>query len=256
MIYNYHTHTFRCNHASGTEEEFINQAIAGGIKRLGFSDHMPFKFPDGYESIYRVPTALAEDYFSTLYALREKYKNDLTIYIGFEMEYYPAYFDEMLENARNYGAEYLILGQHFLYNEHPDGIPSPKKTDVSAHLKAYVSNVIDAMKTGVFTYVAHPDIFHYVGDETTYRKEMKKICIASRELNIPLEINFLGMRDGRHYPNETFWKIAAKEQSPVTFGCDAHHTPHVCDILTLEKAKKLVDRLNLNYIGEPTIKFL
>jgi len=256
MIYNYHAHTFRCKHASGTEEEFIKQAIAGGVKRFGFSDHFPFTFPDGYESSFRVPTAQVEDYFSTLYALREKYKNKLTIYVGFEMEYYPIYFEEMLEDARNYGAEYLILGQHFLYNEHPDGIPSTRKTDNPTYLREYVTTVTDAMKTGVFTYVAHPDIFHFIGDETVYCEEIRKICITSRELSIPLEINFLGIRDGRHYPNERFWNIAAQEKSPVTFGFDAHHTPHAYDAVSLIAAKEFVKKLHLNYIGEPKIKRL
>ena len=62
MFANYHTHTYRCNHATGTEEEYINNAIALGFKELGFSDHAPFAFEDGVEAGYRVPTKLAKDY--------------------------------------------------------------------------------------------------------------------------------------------------------------------------------------------------
>ena len=39
MIANYHTHTWRCHHADGTEREYVENAIAAGIKILGFSDH-------------------------------------------------------------------------------------------------------------------------------------------------------------------------------------------------------------------------
>ena len=40
---NYHTHTARCGHAIGTDEEYVLKAIEIGVKELGFSDHVPFK---------------------------------------------------------------------------------------------------------------------------------------------------------------------------------------------------------------------
>ena len=50
MIANYHTHTWRCRHADGTEREYVERAIEGGLKILGFSDHSPYPFPEGYDS--------------------------------------------------------------------------------------------------------------------------------------------------------------------------------------------------------------
>ena len=41
--------------------------------------------------------------------LREKYKNNIEIKIGFEMEYYCDFFDKMLSDAIDFGAEYLIF---------------------------------------------------------------------------------------------------------------------------------------------------
>ena len=32
MIANYHTHTWRCRHADGTEREYVERAIEGGLK--------------------------------------------------------------------------------------------------------------------------------------------------------------------------------------------------------------------------------
>lgn len=254
MNYNYHTHTFRCSHASGTEEEYIQRAIAGGIKHMGFSDHMPFVFPDGYESGFRVPVTQVEDYFKTLSALREKYKDQIDIHIGFEMEYYPKHFKDMLKKAREYGAEYLILGQHFIYNEHPDGINSTAKQDDIKNLQEYVSNLVAAIQSGVFTYIAHPDMFYFTGEESVYRAEMQKICAASKEHAVPLEINFLGIRGKRHYPNSLFWEIVAEEQSPVTFGFDSHDTLNAYDGESLQKALEMVAELKLNYIGEPALR--
>ncbi len=253
MIYNYHTHTYRCSHASGTPEEYIKRAIDCGIKHMGFSDHIPFTFPDGYESYYRVPMAEVGDYVSELLTLREKYKDKIDIKIGFEMEYYPSHFDNMLKNAIEFGAEYLILGEHFLGDEHPSGTPATIPYESVDALKEYVSNVVSGIKSGVFTYVAHPDILNFTGDNKAYEKEMRKICVASRECDIPLEINFLGIRDNRRYPNEKFWKMAGEEQCPVTFGFDAHDTLNAYDGKSLKKAEKVVEKYSLNYIGEPKL---
>ena len=44
MLYNYHTHTARCNHASGTDREYVEKAIEAGYKTLGISDHAPYLF--------------------------------------------------------------------------------------------------------------------------------------------------------------------------------------------------------------------
>ena len=38
---NYHTHTYRCGHAKGTEEEMVQAAINMNIEELGISDHIP-----------------------------------------------------------------------------------------------------------------------------------------------------------------------------------------------------------------------
>ena len=256
MTYNYHAHTARCGHASGTEEEYIRRAIEGGITHMGFSDHMPYIFPDGYESPYRVPVAQAEDYFASLRALREKYKDQINLKIGFELEYYPSFFEDMYAKAMAYGCEYLILGQHFEGDERPDGFYVVHPTDDAALLKEYTANVLAAMETGVFTYVAHPDIFNFTGDENLYEEEMGKICATAREKNIPLEINFLGIRGGRHYPQDRFWKIAGKEGAPVTFGFDSHDVAGAFDSASLPRAMELVERYGLNYIGEPKLILL
>lgn len=253
MDYNYHTHTYRCGHASGTAEEYIKRAIENGIKRMGFSDHMPLKLSDGTESGYRVPVCEGKNYCEEIKALREKYKSEIDIKVGFEMEYYAGHFDEMLKYAKDYGAEYVILGQHYIKPENEDAYHTYAPTEDVDFLKDYVASVISAMEKKVYTYVAHPDVFNFIGDVRLYQEEMRKLCIAAREMNVPLEINFLGIREGRNYPNSAFWEVAGEEKPPVTFGFDAHSVASAYDEESLAKATKMVDKYNLNYIGEPEL---
>ena len=51
---NFHTHTTRCNHASGEDRQYVEEAIKGGLKVLGFSDHSPYFFSGDYYSTFRM----------------------------------------------------------------------------------------------------------------------------------------------------------------------------------------------------------
>ena len=141
MDYNYHTHTYRCGHADGTDEEYVKRAIECGIKYMGFSDHAPFVFPDGGEIGCHVQQADVADYIESIKNLRKKYSDKIDLLVGFEMEYMPTHFDKMLENARNSGAEYLILGQHYIADGYPDAIASGEKTESEERISGYVDCV-------------------------------------------------------------------------------------------------------------------
>ena len=45
---NFHTHTARCLHATGTDEDYVKAALHSGYTLLGFSDHTPWHYESGY----------------------------------------------------------------------------------------------------------------------------------------------------------------------------------------------------------------
>lgn len=254
MFTNYHTHTYRCHHAIGTDEEYVITAINNGIKILGFSDHAPFTFPDGTESGYRIESSQVKSYFDSINELREKYKDKIEIHIGFEMEYYPLYFDDMINYVENLGAEYLILGQHFIGNEHPNGKYVGSTTHGDDELKEYVDCVVSGIKSKKFLYVAHPDVFRFDTKSAAYKKEMSRLCRAAKRYNVPLEINFLGIRDNRYYPDNSFWEIAGEIGVKVVFGVDAH-SPQSFEIReALSVAESIAEKYKLKVIDILKIK--
>ena len=76
---NYHTHTFRCNHASGADRDYVENAVRAGFELLGFSDHAPMPFPDGHESPFRMKLAETAGYFESVARLREEYAGQIRI---------------------------------------------------------------------------------------------------------------------------------------------------------------------------------
>ncbi len=252
MKANYHTHTWRCMHAQGDEREYVERAIEGGLKILGFSDHTPMPYPGEYRSPSKMRLDQLEGYVNTVLGLKDEYKNDIEIHLGLEVEYYPAYFEEMLEITGQYPIEYFLLGQHFLGNEVND-CASPEATDDSVRLERYCRQTIEALETGCFTYFAHPDILHFTGDREVFRKWNYWLCCRAKELEIPLEVNFLGIWDHRFYPNPEFWKIAGEVGNTVVFGADAHLPEKVWNPQALAVAEKIASDNHLT-VAE-TVKF-
>ncbi len=257
MDYNYHAHTKYCRHASDEIEEYVQKSIENGIKFMGFSEHVPFIFPDGFESHYRILTECVPAYLAECKRLREKYRDKLDLKIGYEMEYYAPYFPGMLKTALEADAEYLILGQHYIRRERPDDTPSIIETEDEKDLIDYVNSLMEGIKTGVYSYVAHPDLINYRGtNEDLYTEQMEKLCRTSLAYNIPLEYNFAGARINRHYPGDRFFQIAGRIGCPITFGMDAHGKDEAYDKETLKTGIEMVKKHNLNYIGMPKLILL
>ena len=122
MNANYHTHTYRCNHALGSDREYVENAITGGLKVLGFSDHCPFVFDNGFVSDMRMTPREVDGYFASLLDLKAEYRDDITIYIGFESEYIPELQYKKDELLKGYPLDYEILGQHFCIRHTPPKI--------------------------------------------------------------------------------------------------------------------------------------
>ena len=247
MIANYHTHTHRCNHAIGREEEYVQEALKAGLQILGWADHTPYLFPNGYYSHFRMRPVQLPGYIQTIQELQRKYAGQIEMTIGLETEYYPKHFSNLVGFLRDHPIDYLILGQHFIGNEY-DAPYSGLVTDDREVVKQYCRQSMEAMNTGLFTYFAHPDLIHYAGDRRFYQETVRPMCAEAKKCGIPLEINLLGIREGRHYPNRYFWEMAAEEGCQVILSCDAHSPQAVNVPETEQKALALAKELGLEVL--------
>lgn len=254
MLASYHNHTYRCKHAIGTEEEYVLHAIKHGYGIFGFSDHAPHLVADDISGSRMSPEELP-GYVSTLCELRERYKSDIDIRIGLELEYYPKTHAADMQMYREAGIEYLILGQHLIRNGvSPDSIHCFSLTDEREKYTLYVNQTIEAMSTGHFSCFAHPDVFKYVGDNDFYRQESDRLIRAAIQHAIPLEVNMYGLSDGRHYPNPLFWERASRLGAAVVLGRDAHSVHRVHAPEEFGAAYRFIEKYGLNLIESIEIK--
>ena len=250
LSYNYHTHTPRCNHALGTEREYVEKAIEAGIKTLGFSDHAPYLFPNGYSSPHRMLPSELFDYAKSILALKKEYEKDIRILCGFELEYYPKYHEKEMQFLKQVNPDFILMGQHFTNNE-IDGVYAYNNTEFS--LESYVDQTLEGLATGDFLYLAHPDLVGAAFPKALALKEQRRLCEGAKKMGIPLEINLLGICTNRAYPSRAFFEIAADVGNDIVLGTDAHSPDAILDHLSQEKAMQMVKDLGLRLITEPIL---
>lgn len=249
MIANYHTHTARCKHAEGEDREYVEAAIRAGIKTLGFADHCPWPFQDGYVSGIRMAPADLDGYFYSLESLRKEYQKELTIYIGFEAEYDLSLNDAQEKLFSNYPLDYMILGQHFLGTESDSFYTGSPNSDETI-LQDYVNLTIQGMQTGKYLYLAHPDLINYTGPDEIYEKHMIRLCNYLKEKNIPIEINLLGLWTHRNYTSKRFLSIAKKVGNSAILGIDAHSPEQLLNTSAEKLGISLCQEFGLHLLEE------
>lgn len=255
---NYHTHTTRCMHARGIDEDYVIAAIQAGYTVLGFSDHTPWKYDSDFVANMRMPISQFEDYYQSISKLKEKYKDQIDIKIGLECEYYPRYIKWLKELTNKYQLDYLILGHHYV--ETDEYYPYVGYHADDNYLNEYVDSVIEGLSTGLFSYVAHPDLYCRPRKwDQQCEQAAHKLCAYCKEHDILMEYNLAGVRYTRHkddmkYPHINFWKIAAQYNIQAIIGVDAHDPKDLQDKNTYNEALKTLQNLGIEVVED--IKYL
>lgn len=259
---NYHTHTKRCGHATGEDEEYVLEAIGKGFKTLGFSDHAMIpnfdepKVRGSYQNDF-------ENYLESINSLKKKYENKINIYVGFEAESFPNFFPFFKELISNGVLDYMILGNHMAINDKNEIVTKFSRISNASQLYQYRDLAIIAMKSGMYSVFAHPD--YYLQSISNFDHDCKKVARdlidCAIENDIPLEVNVAGIRNGIKqigdvnrwiYPTDFFFEMASKMNAKCIIGQDAHAPRQIYDDACVYEAVsfckkhdlKLIDVLN------------
>ena len=113
MRVDYHVHTKLCGHARGEMRQYVEAAIEMGIVKLGFADHTPLP-PEKKDPGLAMDEAQVEGYVEAVLALRDEYKGQIEIALGFEADYIPGYEEEIERIISPYPVDYVYGSVHFL----------------------------------------------------------------------------------------------------------------------------------------------
>lgn len=235
-LHNFHTHTYRCKHATGDADDYCKAAVERGMQTLGFSDHAAL--PDDRWLQARMPIDHLDEYIGAIEASRERFPS-LKILTGMECEYIPkfhAYYEDELLGERQF--DYLVGASHFFLDADEGWHGTYGGTNTPQRLREYVDYTIRMMETKLFPFIAHPDLFGncYQEWDADAAASSRDLLEASKALDVAMEVNALGLRKQAHkkadnpfplYPWRPFWELAAEIGAPVIVNSDAHRPEDV-----------------------------
>jgi histidinol-phosphatase (PHP family) len=224
-----HNHTYLCNHANGEIEDYVKKAIELGIDVYGFSEHAPMKnFEDGY----RLTIDKKEFYENSILNLKEKYKNDIEILLGYEVDFIEG--DFLLDEIIKADVDYLIGSVHYIGKwgfDNPEFISEYKNRDIDQIWQEYFDAIEFMAKSGKFDIVGHLDlinVFKYLPNKDV-KIIAKKALKAIKQSNMVMELNSSGFRKpiAEQYPSRDLIELAFELDIPITFSSDAHEIEHI-----------------------------
>ena len=222
-----HNHTTLCNHAEGTVDAYVQEAIKQGIDVYGFSDHAPMDF----DPKYRMDFKQMAEYKSWVMNAKSKYADKIDVVFGYEVDYLPGHMDARILDA---DVDYLIGSVHFINEwgfDNPEFIGQYKHEDIDTIWQKYFALIEQMAMSRLFDIVGHIDlikVFKFMPTQDIVKIAMPTLK-AIKEANMVLEVNVAGYRKpcAEPYPSPSILKAAFELGIPITFGSDAHKPEQV-----------------------------
>jgi len=244
---NYHSHNFFCDGRSSMEE-FVRFAISKNVKKYGFSSHAPLPF----DTFWNMKLSDFDDYISEFKRLNEKYKDEIELYLGLEIDYIHN-FSEIQNNIYPCtDLNYLIGSIHYLdklstddfwtidgnFNDFSAGLNQLYDGDIRMAVERFFEISKFMLHKGGFDIIGHIDKIALNGskcqgfdlNESWYKNLMGETLECVKQTGIIVEINTKSLIDkGFTYPNECFFPVINDLQIPIVVNSDCHYPTSIID---------------------------
>lgn len=245
FTYHSHNNSQGIFDGSNSAEEMISKAEELGFEEIGVSNHLCLhpNMPQVNKMFFNNPQK-ALDVYKKMYAELDEVASHhkIKVYKGLEVDFFPSavwrnWFEKLIKQL---DYDYLIGASHFTRNADetfmcnifhlkslPDNISAQ---EIDELLRGYWDNVLGAVESGYFNFIAH---FDYCTQfdlcMTPEWDDIKwKIIDALSSRKQPFEINTGGIsRIGRPFPNWNMAEELVRQEVPVVISCDSHKTSDI-----------------------------
>lgn len=237
----YHMHTRFSTDSEASPREHILQAIEQGLDEICFTDHQDFQYPE-------CPFDLdIPQYLKEMSALKEEFRDQITIKIGIEMGLDLDFKNEIHQLINAYPFDYVIGSIHVIHQTefYDPALFFQDLTKQEAHQK-FFENTLECVKTfDDFNCLGHLDYICRYGpyddksvDHALYQDIIDDIfrCLIKKGKGI--EVNTSGYRDLKDcgFPNfeqvKRYYDLGGRI---ITVGTDSHTSDrvgeHVQDVI-------------------------
>jgi len=249
--HNFHTHS-SFSDGKAEPEEYVQEAIASGLKSLGFSEHAPLPF----ENNFSVKNSdRLRQYVNEIQDLKKKYSSVLKIYTALEADYIPGVSMDFERFRNDFDLDYIIGSVHLVksdienlwFIDGPDrevwkkGLIRIFNNDIRAGVKAYYEQIMTMVSTQKPDVIGHIDKIgmHNHGeffseDESWYRDLVMQSLTLAKEHGSIIEINTRGLYKKRYhtfFPGPWIIRKMYDMKIPATISSDAHKPDDVALLL-------------------------
>lgn len=237
---NYHTHCLFCD-GKGRPEDYVKEAIKLGFTSLGFSSHAPLPFPTEWTMKEENLTL----YIDEIKNLKEKYKNQIEIYCGLEIDYLEGISGPNSTKFKDLPLDYTIGSVHLIKNENTGNyLPIDNTKEdykkilevfFKGHIKAFTAEYYRLIREMLSNHkphiLGHIDLIrknnsdYFSEEEDWYRQQVFETLDLIKDSKVILEVNTGAMARGYlSTPYPSFWilKRCCEMDIPITLNSDAH----------------------------------
>ncbi|MEK3884174.1 histidinol-phosphatase [Paenibacillus sp. PL2-23] len=239
MKFDLHTHHFRCGHADGSIEDYIEAGIKHGLQVIGISDHSPYFYHDEDHPSPGIAMARSEfaNYVQEVLRLKEKFAGRIEVLLGMESDYFPQYAEAYREAYKGVPFDYLIGSVHQVSGVSIFNRNRWTKLDEAAHIlekKSYYELIEQSARAGMFDILGHIDAmkgYYPAFSDIPAHEHIDNALRTIGECGVAIEINTSGSTKdvGGWYPSDDLLERALHYNVKVTFGSDAHVPSRVGD---------------------------
>jgi histidinol-phosphatase (PHP family) len=223
----YHMHTPLCRHAVGEPTEYAAQAVALGLKEIGFTDHSPMR-RDDFDN-WRMRADQLDDYVEKVRRAQHEHPA-LIIRLGLEVDFLPGQEEWIRELAARHPWDYFIGSVHYVSDDwavdNPEMISRWKERDAFEVWRVYFDWLTQAAESRLFEIIGHADLpkkFGFIPRQDC-TPIFEKFLRAAKQADVAIELNTAGLRKECReiYPSLQIVRLAHQHGVPITFGSDAH----------------------------------
>lgn len=137
-------------------DAYAEKALEQGVEEVCISDHMPLSVSAAKD---RIPAGRVGEYCEICEEIRQKYEGRLRVKCGIEIDYHPAFMNE-IEAVLSAGKFDWIHGSTHLHASCPDMFSEPM--DYGTFASKVLENTLAAVRSGLFDALPHIDQYRWV----------------------------------------------------------------------------------------------
>jgi histidinol-phosphatase (PHP family) len=229
-LVDYHVHTVRCGHASGSMDAYVARALELGLGEMGFSEHFYVYWlpPEQRDAEYGMPEAELADYVADVRRLQRQHPG-LTLRLALEVDYIPGWETRLAELLRGGAWDYLLGSVHFIGDwgfDDPRLIQRYQDWDLDDLYERYYELLMAAAETGLFDVMAHLDLPKKFGHRPSRDLDPlhRHVAACLKRADVCVEVSTAGLRKpvGELYPAPDLLRACFEAGVPATLSSDAH----------------------------------